>query len=105
MIWLPAADLPKALKLNQIIITDKVNIVNMFNSHFISASLIKISSNSLVIDGQGIDESTDYSESDLFYFTPIFPTQVDKLLSNLDCKKSRGSNKIGHFFLSVCRYY
>lgn len=59
----------------------------MFNSHFISASLID-SSNSLFIDKQGIDESTNYRESDLFSFTPILPTQVHKLLLHLDCKKS-----------------
>ncbi len=82
-------DLPKALKLNQRIITDKLNIVDMFNSHFISASSITDFSNSLVIEEQGIDESTNYSESDLFSFTPILPTQVHKLLSNLDCKKFR----------------
>ncbi len=54
-----STDRPKALKLNQKIITDKVNIVNMFNSHFISASSITDSSNSLVIDEQGFDESTN----------------------------------------------
>ncbi len=36
-----STDLPKALKLNQSIITDKVNIVNMFNSFFFSASSIQ----------------------------------------------------------------
>ncbi len=94
-----STDLPKALKLNQRIITDKVNIVNMFNSHFISASSITDSSNSLVIDELGIDESTNYSESDLFSFIPILPTHVHKLLSNLDCKKSCGSVKIEPIFL------
>jgi len=37
-----STDLPKALKGNQRIITDKVNIVNMFNSHFISASFDRL---------------------------------------------------------------
>ncbi len=96
-----STDLPKALKLNQRIITDKLNIVDMFNSHFISASSITDFSNSLVIEEQGIDESTNYSESDLFSFTPILPTQVHKLLSNLDCKKSGGSDKIEPIYFKV----
>ncbi len=75
--------------------------VNMFNSYFFSASSITDSSNSLVIDEQGIDESTNNSESDLFSFIPILPTHVHKLLSNLDCKKSPGSDKIEPIFLKV----
>lgn len=42
-----STNFPKALKLNQRLITDKVDIVNTFNSHFISAS--SITDNSLVI--------------------------------------------------------
>lgn len=65
-----STNFPKALKLNQRLITDKVDIVNTFNSHFISAS--SITDNSLVIDEQGTDELTN-SESDLFSFAPVLP--------------------------------
>lgn len=90
-----STDLPKVLKVDQRLITDQVNIVNMFNNHFISASLITDTSNLLVIGEQGIDEPTNYSESDLFSFTPKLPTQIHKLLYKIEPV----------FFKSVCRYY
>lgn len=60
-----STNFPKALKLNQRLITDKVDIVNTFNSHFISAG--SMTDNSLVIDEQGTEELTN-NESDLFSF-------------------------------------
>lgn len=79
-----SSDLPKVLKVDQRLITDKADMVNVFNNHFISASLITDTSNSLVNGELNIDEPTNYNDSDLFSFTPISSTQVYKLLANLD---------------------
>lgn len=84
--------------MNQKFIIDKVNIVNSFNRHFISNSSIT-DNNLLNTDEQGIAVSVKLSNSELFSFNPISPPKVYKLLLNLDCKKSGGSDKTDPVFL------
>jgi hypothetical protein len=92
--------LPDYLKLNESIIKDKENIVNAFNKHFISGGETHNCSN--LRKQENVEATSCYiTQSQQFNFIPILATQVHKVLSNLDIKKSAGPDKIEPYFLKI----
>lgn len=73
------------LKVKKIIIKGTENIVNAFNSYFITAGLTSFVSNLAEHNIKGSDDLWDPTQ--LFTFTPILVAQVQKALINLDCRK------------------
>lgn len=90
--------LPLSLVKNGVTISDKVEMLNCFNEHFISSGLLFDSAVPMGVEPV-FDDSTVFDNS--FIFSPFAITNVHKALKELNPRKAASPDHLEPFFLKL----